>query len=396
MPGIAGPMGRALRTTTNRLPTATAAEPTTPTGSIGEIVQVRSQTTPKMAVIVPYQAPIGPGVFRGRVVDAATREPIREFTVEFHQPRRPPGPEPAPVSRSFRTQDGRFEHRGLPELTGNIFTTASGYQRFDMIDVRAPLENESSAKEILIPMRAGQVLRGRVIDEITKDPIASALISFREASVGRYQGNFRTRPSVRSAKDGAFVLDGVPPGAVSIEAWAQNYATKEIEILVGAETPPVEVTLSKGGTVAGYLADAGRAHSGRRRDQPGQPRRQRQRRRRRPAAPASFRSANSRPVAIYWPGTASGLSGQQEIEVSHNERREDIVLAMRAGPQCSRRGFRVAARKNAPPHIAVPLRGGRSHRPCSQPRLSMSEAPMKCEASQRAQYEFRSMPAYAA
>ncbi|HEY5756345.1 MAG TPA: carboxypeptidase regulatory-like domain-containing protein [Steroidobacter sp.] len=305
----------------------TAAEPGTPAGAIGEIVQV-VRDDPKKGEVTSYQAPIGPGVFRGRVIDATTREPIREFTVEFHQPQRRAGPQPSPISRSFRTKDGRFEQRDLPVDLANIFTSAPGYQRFDIPGVS--LSEQAPVKEILIPIRAGHALRGRVIDEITKEPIAAAKISFREAAVGRYQGNFRARPSVLSGKDGAFVLDGVPPGAVNVEALAPGYTFKEIETFISDKTPPVEVALSKGGMIAGYLAEAdgltpikgdiSLAHldedigaataTGN-------------------AGEFSFDRLNAGRYLLS--GHAGSLHGQREIELSHNERRDDIVLAMNPG-----------------------------------------------------------------
>src|SRR5262245_58355633 len=60
-----------------------AATSNTP-GLTAEIVQV-PRKDPKEGATVSYPAPMGPGVFRGRVIYAATREPIREFTVEFYR-----------------------------------------------------------------------------------------------------------------------------------------------------------------------------------------------------------------------------------------------------------------------------------------------------------------------
>jgi hypothetical protein len=309
-----------------RAKASAAVESTTPERPIAEIVDVPREA-PKDGGALPYQAPIGPGVFRGRVIDAISREPIREFTVELLPQERTNSPPPQ-IRQSFRTKDGRFTYRGLPTGVWTLLTTAAGYQRFDISDARIS-ENEST-EEILIPMRAGLTVRGRIVDEITKDAIASALVSFREASMGRYEGNFRTRPSVRSGKDGSFVLEGVPPGAVRIEAGAPKYTTKEIETFVSAKPPPVEIALSKGGTVAGYLAGADgltpvqgevslvsfdeyvamATATG---------------------SAGEFSFAQVAAGRYLLTGRGGGLNGRREITLAHNERLEGIVLPMTAG-----------------------------------------------------------------
>jgi len=179
-------------------------------------------------------------------------------------------------------------------------------------------------------MRGGHVLRGRVTDELTKAAIASATISFRETSTGRFQGDFRSRPSVRTGKDGSFVLDGVAPGAVVVEASAANYASLETETFVSDQSPPLELALSKGGVIAGYLAGADGIT---------------------PVAGDVSLADLDRTVTVatatgsagefsfprlpagryQLAGHGSGLNGQREIELSHNERQEAIVLAMNPG-----------------------------------------------------------------
>lgn len=302
------------------------AESNAPGGPIAAIVQVPSKD-PKAGSVTAYEAPIGPGVFRGRVIDAASREPVREFTVELRQWR--PRAEPPPqIKQTFRTKDGRFVYRGLPTGTWTILTTAESYQRFDMPDVS--ISDSESTQEVLIPMRSGHALRGRIVDEVTGDGIAAAMILFREASVGRYEDNFRLRPSERSAKDGSFVLHGVPPGSVRLEVSAHTYAFKEIETFVSGKTAPVEIALSKGGLISGYLAGvdgltpvrgeitlvALDEYDGMQRD----------------TGPAGEFSFDQLAAGRYQlTGRGAGLNGGREITLSHNERLEGIVLPMTAG-----------------------------------------------------------------
>jgi hypothetical protein len=305
------------------------AEPPTathpPIGATGAIIPVPPEDS-KAGGTVSQQAPPGPGVFRGRVIDAATSAPIREFTVEL-QPT-PQRKEPAAeIKQSFRTKDGRFIYRGLPSGTWTIFITAASYQRFNMPAAR--ILEDQQPQEILIPMRRGLGLRGRVVDETTNEGIASATISFREASVGRYERNYQLRPSVSSRKDGSFTLDGVPPGAVRLEVRAGGYVRREIDSFVTATTAPVEIALSKGAMLSGYLAgtdgitpvpgevslanlDEGRAQQ-------------------LSTGPAGeFTFFRLSPGRHRLTGRGRGLNGEREVVLAHDEHLEGIVLPMTA------------------------------------------------------------------
>ena len=110
--------------------------------------------------------------------------------------------------------------------------------------------------EIVLPLRRGHRLHGRVYDEVSGAGIASASIGFRESDVGRFEGDFRSRVRVTSTKNGSFVLEGVPAGRVTLEISAQDYADRELMIAVGDEASPLEIALSAGGMIAGHLAAA--------------------------------------------------------------------------------------------------------------------------------------------
>jgi hypothetical protein len=94
-------------------------------------------------------------------------------------------------------------------------------------------------------------VHGRVYDDASGAGIAAASIAFRESDIGRFEGNFRSRVRVTSEKNGSFVLEGVPPGRVTLEIGAQDYAGRELDIVVSDETSPLEIGLSTGGTIAG-------------------------------------------------------------------------------------------------------------------------------------------------
>jgi hypothetical protein len=178
---------------------------------------------------------------------------VREFELEFipaHQPQ--PG-DMAPGTRTFRSKDGRFELHGIPPRLWVIMARARGYQRFEL----EPLQiAEDMATEVVMPLLQGQALRGRVYDETSGAGIASVSLSFREAHVGRYEGNFRNRVSTTTSKDGSFVFDGVPAGDIILMVSAPKYVGRDIEVAIGEHTPPLQIALSSGGAINGYLVAA--------------------------------------------------------------------------------------------------------------------------------------------
>lgn len=194
------------------------------------------------------------GTLRGRVVDALTRKPVQEFEVQFLGTQATKVGDEAPGARTFRAVDGRFEWEYLPPGTWTVTASAPGYQRFEFIGLE--ILKGKATPEVVLPLRAGHILRGRVYDEASGAGIAAASIAFRESDTGRFEGNFRSRVRVTSAKNGSFELQGVPPGRVTLEIGAQDYAGRELEIIVGDETSTLEVGLSPGGTIAGRLTAA--------------------------------------------------------------------------------------------------------------------------------------------
>ena len=191
------------------------------------------------------------GTFRGRVIDAVTREPVVQFVVQFHGTEEMRRAGKVSGAREFQSKDGRFEWPNLPAGQWLMTASAASYQRFDLANLE--ISDGATSQEVVLPMRPGFTLRGRVYDEASQTGIASATISFRESRVGRFEGNFRMRPRITSEKDGSFVFDGVPAGDFTLSVDAKDYASREIVVLMDEDTAPVQIGLSTGGTISGYL-----------------------------------------------------------------------------------------------------------------------------------------------
>jgi hypothetical protein len=266
----------------------------------------------------------GGAVFRGRVIDAATRQPVREFELEFHAAHQPQPGDVDPGARTIRAKDGRFELTGIPPRRWIVMASARGYQRFEIDGLQLSAD---AATETIIPLQRGYALRGRVFDETSGAGIASAAISFRESHVGRYDGNFRMRVSTTSRKDGSFVLGGVPAGSIILSVNAPKYIGREIDVSTSAQTSPLQVALSTGGALKGYLAAsdgvtpvAGWVSVNNLGESYGNSMR---------TSDAGEFSFERLPPGRYRVGGRSGArSGAMEISLAKDERREGMVLAL--------------------------------------------------------------------
>jgi hypothetical protein len=268
------------------------------------------------------------GTFRGRVIDAATRKPVQEFSVKFHGMRPTKVGEEAPGTRSFRAADGRFEWEYLPPGDWTVTTTAPGYQTFELAGLR--IVKGAATPEVVLPLRPGYALRGRVYDEASGAGVEAASLSFRESHEGRFEGNWRSRVRVTTGTDGSFVLAGVPPGRITLEISAQDYAGREVEIAVRGDLSALQIGLSSGAMIAGYLAaadgvtpiagrvslfniDEGSVHENRT-DETGR-----------------FRFELLPTARYQLTGQAEGGSVARQINLTRNERIAGIVLALNAG-----------------------------------------------------------------
>jgi TonB-dependent starch-binding outer membrane protein SusC len=82
---------------------------------------------------------------------------------------------------------------------------------------------------------ATRTVRGTVIDPTTSEPIVAAQVSV--ASTGAV---------VFTDADGAFVIEGVPPGALRLDVTAPERESRILEVAAGADTVNVPLALSRG------------------------------------------------------------------------------------------------------------------------------------------------------
>lgn len=186
--------------------------------------------------------------FRGRIIDAVTRQPVKEFDVQMIRIRREAYTEDEPITRHFESATGSFLWADVAAGAWRAAVTAPGYQQFNLGDLQ--ISEGQATREIVMLLRRGLTVRGRVFELSTGAGIADARIGFRPA--GDVDRAFRGSRA-QSKEDGSFTLDGIPGGEIVLTVGARDHAYRELGIVVDEETPPQEIALSAGGRIAGTV-----------------------------------------------------------------------------------------------------------------------------------------------
>jgi hypothetical protein len=157
-----------------------------------------------------------------------------------------------PITKTFQSKSGRFVWSDLDAGTWVAGVCAPGHQMFNVPEFT--IEAGKATGEIVMPLLRGYAVRGQVVDASTGAGIAEAGIGFR-VPADRYggYGGPRSAAWAKSKDDGSFVLDGIPGGDIVLTVGAPDHAYRELPLLVDEKTPPQEITLSVGATVAGMV-----------------------------------------------------------------------------------------------------------------------------------------------
>jgi hypothetical protein len=201
--------------------------------------------------VAPPSAPSSPSSigFRGQIIDAVTREPVKEFEVQLIRVRHEAYTEDAPITRNFKSATGRFAWTDGAAGTWRAAVSAPGYQMFNVSEFQ--ISEGEPTRETVMPLLRGFAVRGRVFDSSTGAGIGDAWVSFRQATEPESFG--KSQALAKSREDGSFKLDGIPGGNIVLRVSAQDHAYRELSVAVDEKTPPQEITLSSGSTIAGIV-----------------------------------------------------------------------------------------------------------------------------------------------
>jgi protocatechuate 3,4-dioxygenase beta subunit len=199
------------------------------------------------------------GVLRGKVFDAATRQPVREFVFSVE----PTGQTDenlrngTPVlQRGETTADGVFTVT-LPTGAYRVQAAANGYTSSEAVEVRL---TEGEPADVQLPLERGVSVTGRVTDD-GGAPIAGAAVYVTGAELDRISARSSLRGggpgNARSAEDGTFTIAGLEPGTATLAVRKEGYVPFR-QAIDARGTTNVDVRLGRGLTLNGVVLRNGK------------------------------------------------------------------------------------------------------------------------------------------
>ncbi|TMB10940.1 MAG: PDZ domain-containing protein [Deltaproteobacteria bacterium] len=188
-------------------------------------------------------APAARGSLRGRVVDARTGAPVVAFAIALWRR------DGIALSRmlapaSFLNASGAYEITDLDPGTYEATAMAAGYAWSGY----AVAQVDTSPVQADFALRAGARVEGIVTEDTTRLPIAGAVISLEgRRAVAPNLPVAPLSPEAETGADGRFILEQVPPDAMSLYAQKEGYLTRILTLGPLPEEgdyPPVAIGLT--------------------------------------------------------------------------------------------------------------------------------------------------------
>jgi protocatechuate 3,4-dioxygenase beta subunit len=195
----------------------------------------------------------------GTVVRADANEPVSRFRARARKLRTLRGPNYVVDDRwiEFRNSQGQFSIEVAGPGIYQVQIAADGFAW-----VWSEQINTDEGGPVTVGLRAGGSIRGTVVDEQGRGVAGARVIPLSKASgtMPRVKDVFVSEAgSVVTGAAGEFILKSIAAGSETLRVNHADYtfATAEgIEVLDGRATEGVEITLTKGGTVEGYVYGA--------------------------------------------------------------------------------------------------------------------------------------------
>jgi protocatechuate 3,4-dioxygenase beta subunit len=193
-----------------------------------------------------------PVTVEGSVHDGQGR-PVTAFTVHAEragsQWYMPPSEK---KEQAFESADGRFVLADLRAGSWSFRAEAAGYARSEKVERELPSDEELS----LVLLRP-TVVAGTVVDP-TGAPVAGAEVTKELEGIEAIQAmqGRSDWPVAQSDGEGAFRLEGLPPGAGSVVARKDGFAPSAaaaLELAEGQEKLDLVLALRRGGTISGEV-----------------------------------------------------------------------------------------------------------------------------------------------
>ena len=216
----------------------------------------------------------GTGRVLGRAVEAQSGRPLTEFSVSYVPERMGGGGGVFRIvnrmagqrltgmgeKTEVRSADGAFQLDDVPPGNWSVVVDAKGYQPARAGNVL--VEEGGTVRDVEVKVSLGSALKGRVLDATSGRPVPGATVT-GDTGAGGAPGPLANLSStsgeeeIATDADGAFALDGLAPGKVSLTVKHPDYAEGHQTVDVKEGTATAEIKLVPGSALGGLvLSDA--------------------------------------------------------------------------------------------------------------------------------------------
>jgi 5-hydroxyisourate hydrolase-like protein (transthyretin family) len=168
--------------------------------------------------------------------------------------RKPDEPEETEAAATRTDEEGRFT---LSDLEAGTYELAVSHED----GVEATRTVQAPSADVRVDLAPAGTLRGRVLDAATRSPLPAYWVTVSRPRARGGDDDFAdSRVEEIQGTDGAFAIDGLPPGAAEVTIQAEGYRNKKLEdvaISSDDDAPPLEVALEPGATVRGRVTAEG-------------------------------------------------------------------------------------------------------------------------------------------
>ena len=208
----------------------------------------------KKSVVAPAEGvemtAAGTGRVEGRVIDAQGR-PVPEFQVTAQNDRSSSGySHVEPLKQDVSSEAGEFVVENAPAVVLEVRVVAKGYQPARAGGIA--VEEGQTRSGVEVRLSRGATLHGRVIEAKSGRPVPGVEVGDESALY-----------SATTGADGAFEIEGLPPGKVRVTANSPEYASTSEIAEVREDGGTVELKLSTGASVSAIVVStAGEPQAG--------------------------------------------------------------------------------------------------------------------------------------
>ena len=214
---------------------------------------IENVTAPSSDLEVQLQYVAKP-TLRGFAVRADTDKPVERFKARVRK-LRGAGYSQADRWYEFYNTDGSFNIEAVGPVFYPVQIAADGFAWTWSDQI-----NTDENKPVIIELSRGGSIKGLVINE-AGEPISMAKVtplSKASGTMWRVKDVFVSEDGAVNTMDGEFLLENIPAGFENIKVTHPDYSftiLTDIEVFEGGTTEDVEVVLTSGGTIEGYVYD---------------------------------------------------------------------------------------------------------------------------------------------